>query len=130
MQRIGGIREERGQSMVETAIVLPILCIVLFAIVQFGFAFNNYLALTDAVRAGARKAAVSRHATDPVGVTVTQVRSSASDLNQTDLTISVTSPWTPGSDVTVTARYPYAINLMGIVVRSGQLSSTTTERVE
>lgn len=116
--------------MVEAAIVLPILCMVLFAIVQFGITFNNYLTLTDSVRAGARRAAVSREAGDPVGAAVASVRSSAQDLKQSDLTVSVTSSWAPGGDVTVTATYPYSINLMGIIVHSGQLSSSTTERVE
>jgi len=58
------------------------------------------------------------------------VRSSAADLNQSDLTVNVTSSWAPGGDVTVTAKYPYTINIMGIVVNSGELSSSTTERVE
>jgi Flp pilus assembly protein TadG len=116
--------------MVEFVIVLPILCLLLFGIVQFGIAFNHYLTLTDSVRAGARRAAVSREASDPVAAAVAQVRASASDLKQSDLTVSVTSSWAPGGDVTVTATYPYSINIMGLVVRSGQLSSSTTERVE
>jgi hypothetical protein len=32
--------------------------------------------------------------------------------------------------VTVTATYGYSINLLGVVVKSGRLSSKTTERVE
>ncbi|MGD0272653.1 MAG: TadE/TadG family type IV pilus assembly protein [Gaiellaceae bacterium] len=124
------IGAEQGQSMVEAAVVLPVLCMLLFAIVQFGITFNNYLTLTDSVRAGARRAAVSREASDPVGAAVSQVRSAASDLNQSNLNVTVTSSWTPGADVTVTAKYPYSISLMGIVIQSGQLSSSTTERVE
>jgi Flp pilus assembly protein TadG len=121
---------EEGQAMVEFVIVLPILCVLLFGIVQFGITFNHYLTLTDSVRAGARRAAVSREASDPVGAAVSEVRSSAADLNQSDLTVNVTSSWAPGGDVTVTAKYPYTINIMGIVVNSGELSSSTTERVE
>jgi hypothetical protein len=44
--------------------------------------------------------------------------------------VAVTSSWAPGEDVTVTATYPYSIDLLGLVVKSGFLSSTTTERVE
>ncbi len=58
------IRDERGQSMTEFAIVLPILVVLLFGIVQFGILFNNYVTLTDAVRAGARAAAVSRQSAE------------------------------------------------------------------
>ena len=124
------IGREHGQAMVEFVIVLPILCVLLFGIVQFGITFNHYLTLTDSVRAGARAAAVSREASDPVGAAVSRVRASASDLNQSDLAVNVTSSWTPGGDVTVTATYPYSINIMGVVVHSGRLSSSTTERVE
>ena len=127
--RDGGCREH-GQAMVEFVIVLPILCVLLFGIVQFGITFNHSLTLTDSVRAGARRAAVSREAGDPVGAAVAQVRASAADLKQSDLTVNVSSSWTPGSDVTVTAKYPYSINIMGVVVHAGQLSSSTTERVE
>ena len=57
------LHDERGQTMVEFAIVLPVLCLLLFGAIQFGILFNNYVTLTDAVRAGARKAAVSRQIT-------------------------------------------------------------------
>ena len=124
------ISSERGQTVTEFALVLPVLALILFAIIQFGIAFNNYLALTDATRAGARKGAVGRHGPDPQSATTTAVRSSASDLDQDDLMVSVSSSWRAGEDVTVTATYPYSISLLGVVVKSGRLTSTTTERVE
>jgi Flp pilus assembly protein TadG len=124
------ISDEQGQTMTEFAIVVPILCLVLFAIIQFGIVFNNYVTLTDATRAGARKAAVARRLSDPVGACLTAIRSSAKDLTQSDLSPSCSSTWQPGSDVSVTATYPYRISLLGMVVKSGRLSSTTTERVE
>ena len=46
--------------MVEFAMVLPILLMLVFGIIQFGITFNHSLTLTDAVRVGARQAAVSR----------------------------------------------------------------------
>ena len=116
--------------MVEFVLVLPVLLVVLFGIIQFGMAFNNYLALTDAVRAGARTAAVSRFSADPVADTTTRVKTSSGDLNSANVNVTVTSTWTHGSDVVVQATYPYSINLLGVVVASGQLTSATTERVE
>ncbi len=125
------VRSERGQSMVEFAVVLPVLALLLFGILQFGITFHHYLTLTDAVRQGARIAAVSRHESDPVKVTRDKVRASAVNLDQSKLVITVSSPtWKHGDDVTVTATYPYAINLLGVVVKSGRLTSTTRERVE
>jgi len=99
-------------------------------VVQFGIAFNNYVTLTDATRAGARKAAVGRQSVSPVSDCQTAIRSSAKDLKQSDLIPTCSSTWQPGADVTVTATYPYKISLLGFVAKTGRLSSTTTERVE
>lgn len=124
------IGNQRGQTMTEFALVMPILLFLLLGIIQFGIVFNNYVTLTDAVRAGARKGAVARRLPNPSGAVQTQVRTSATDLKQSDLSVTVTSTFAPGSDVTVTATYPYSISLLGLVVKSGSLHSTTTERVE
>jgi Flp pilus assembly protein TadG len=125
------IRSQQGQTMTEFALVLPVLALILFAVIQFGIVFNNYITLTDATRAGARKAAVSRQDANRNSDVVTAVRSSASGLTASKLSVPPpTSTWNSGDDVTVTASYPYSISLLGLVVKSGRLSSTTTERVE
>jgi Flp pilus assembly protein TadG len=129
------LRSEHGQGLVEFAIVLPFLCTLILALVQFGVLWNNYETLTDATRAGARVAAVSRTAADPIGATTQAVKDSGYGLNfsQAGASISVSpaTPWTTGSQVTVTANYPYSINLPIIgTVMSGTLTSTTKERIE
>src|SRR4051794_27130976 len=52
--------DEHGQSMVEVALIVPLLLTVLFAISQLGIVFNDWTQVPSAARAGARKAAVSR----------------------------------------------------------------------
>jgi Flp pilus assembly protein TadG len=119
--------------MTEFALVLPILALLLFGVIQFGITFNNYITLTDAVRAGARKGSVARHLTENREAAIKQtVYDAATDLKGQDLnvTVGVSPGWEQGADVTVTATYPYNINLLGVVVKKGQLTSTTTERVE
>jgi Flp pilus assembly protein TadG len=124
--------------MVEFALVLPLLLLLVLGIIQFGILFNNYVTLTDAVRAGARQAAVSRTLADPDTATKDRVKSSAAGLDDSKLEITVspydpiedTPTWAQGGDVTVEAKYPYAVNLFGFVVFSGKLESKTTERVE
>ena len=117
--------------MVEFALAMPVLCLVLFAIIQFGILFNDYLSLTDATRVGARKGAVSRTAANPAAVTETAVRNAASDLSAADLDVDViATAWTPGGEVTVEASYPYDVNVLGVVVASGLLKSSITERIE
>jgi Flp pilus assembly protein TadG len=125
-------RDERGQALAELAIVLPVLAGLLLGIIQFGIAFNHYLSLTDAVRAGARTAAVSRHlgASGAVDATKTAVKGATSDITLTDAQVTVNSTWTQGSQVTVTATYPYSISIFGVPVTAGNLTSTSKERVE
>ena len=130
MKKNAGTHNERGQTMVEFTLVLPVLLVVLFGIIQFGITFNNYVALTDAVRAGARTAAVSRLSTTPVADTTSRVKTASGDLNPAKVNVTVTSTWTHGDDVVVSATYPYSISLLGLVVASGNLTSKTTERVE
>jgi len=133
MRHIADSRSEKGQTMVEFAMVLPILCVLLFGVIQFGILFNNYITLTDAVRAGARKAVVSRALGAGGAVSAAQqaVQDSATDLDKSKLTpINVTSTWQRGDPVTVHAEYPYDISLLNWVIASGHLKSTTTERVE
>jgi Flp pilus assembly protein TadG len=124
------LRDEKGQTMVEFALALPVLLLIMFAVIQFGIVYNDYVTLTDATRAGARKAAVSRHESDPEGAAIAAVENSASGLDLADLDVAVSGSFEHGEDVTVEATYPYEIDLLGIVVASGDLSSETTERVE
>jgi Flp pilus assembly protein TadG len=131
-------RAQDGQALVEFALVLPLLLLFVLGIIQFGILFNNYVTLTDAVRAGARQAAVSRTVANPVAATESRIWGSAAGLDASDLTITVTphdpsdgsATWVQGGDVIVKATYPYAIDLFGVVVMSGELESETTERVE
>ena len=129
------LRNEDGQAAAEMALVLPLLAAILLAIAQFGIAFNNYITLTDATRAGARKAAVSRFIGDDGTSAEAAVRAAASNLKQTgpnslQVNADATNWNVPGSEVTVTATYPYSINILGWVVAGGTLTSTTKERLE
>jgi Flp pilus assembly protein TadG len=126
------LRRESGQALVEFTLLIPVLLFVLLAIAQFGGLYNHYVTITDATRAGARAAVVSRLAADPSGTAVQAVRDSAHELDQAQLTVTVSPspPWTSGQQITVTASYPYSLDLAGLVVKSGTLSSSTKERVE
>ncbi|MGE5691806.1 MAG: TadE/TadG family type IV pilus assembly protein [Pseudomonadota bacterium] len=132
MARRVSLRQQRGQSLVEFALVLPALMLILLAIVQFGIVFKQYITLTDAVREGARKAAVSRMRADRDSYVKNAVVTAGSDLGSSFRTsnVSVTSTWDPGSDVTVRAVFGFNIDVLGRVVKSGDMTSTATERVE
>src|SRR5262249_13156111 len=116
---------DRGQAMVEFALVLPLLMLILLGIVQVGIAFKNYIELTDDVRAAARVAAVSRNDPDHGATAQGQLEADGYEDVQVD-----GGTWEAGVTVTVTAKRHYDINLLGLVVKSGDMTSTTKERVE
>jgi Flp pilus assembly protein TadG len=51
-------RTQKGQSLVEFALVLPIFLVVVFAIVDFGMGLRGWITITNAAREGARVGAV------------------------------------------------------------------------
>jgi Flp pilus assembly protein TadG len=51
-------RHQRGQSLVEFAMVLPVMAVMLSAVLEFGFAMDANMALEAASRQGARVGAV------------------------------------------------------------------------
>jgi hypothetical protein len=89
------------------------------------------LTLTDAARAAARKGAVSRDAGRATDCQNAGYAAGGNLKNPgTDFKVTCSSSWAAGSDVTVTATYPYSISLLGWVVKSGSLTTTMKERVE
>jgi Flp pilus assembly protein TadG len=50
---------ERGGSAVEAVVVTPVVMLLIFAIIEMGFIFKDYLAVAGAVRAGSRVASAS-----------------------------------------------------------------------
>ena len=88
------LRNEKGASAVEFALVLPIFVSVIFAIFQFGIAFNNWIAITHAAREGARLAAVGQYDEQ-------RVRDSAPSVDIQSISVSGQGG-TVGSPVTVT----------------------------
>ncbi|HOL92418.1 MAG TPA: TadE/TadG family type IV pilus assembly protein [Clostridiales bacterium] len=98
-----------GQSLVETALVLPLLLLILMDIIDFGLLFNSYLVVSNASRDGARHAVT--------GDTDAQIRAavcsaaSTLDLTRLDITISPDEGEgrSTGDSVTVTVKFEYSM---------------------
>ena len=128
-------RSERGQAAVEFALVAPLLFALLLGILQAGIAFHNYITVTDAARAAARKAVTARVAGVTADDVTTAAQNAAGDLDPAKLGVALADPSDPtfsqaGSTLTVTVTYPYSINVLGWSVASGNLTSRMTERLE
>jgi len=59
------MKSERGQSLVEFALTLPMLLVVMFMVTEFGRALYQYNVLAQATREGARVAVVSAEGSAP-----------------------------------------------------------------
>src|SRR3972149_4234930 len=111
-------RAARGQSLVEFALVIPILLILVFGIIDFGMGLRSYISLTNATREGARFAAVGNPAgaypADCTGSTTTSVVGrfcvATEGLARADLQnvgVAYPSGENPGESVVVSAEYTY-----------------------
>lgn len=150
---------EKGQALVEFALVLPVLLLVVTGMLAFGIFLNNYLTLTDAVSTGARQLAISRgQATlpsgvvDPCALTVNAIKSAAPFLVPANLTFKFvlnTTTYTGTTcssasnstgaaanlvatkPATVTVTYPCTLAVYGInYAPSCTLTAQTTEIVQ
>ena len=147
------MRAEQGQSVVEFALVLPLLLLVVVGIFKFGVAFNHYLTLTDAVRSGARQLALERgqgagNPVFPCTDTRDRVLAAAGSLDPSQVTITIQVNYLPdpyvtppgsgtcaalsaSNPATVSASYPCELTILGIdFFPSCHLTASATERVE
>ena len=112
------VRGGRGQSLVEFALILPVLVILVLGIIDFGMGLRSYISLTNATREGARFAAVGNPAgaypIDCNGTTNTSVIGRVCvaleglDLNDLqNVAASFPNGQSPGESVVVSANFHY-----------------------
>lgn len=94
------IRGNRGQSVVEFALVLPLLLLILFGITEFGRAWMTVNILTSSAREGARLAIVTAPDVPTVVAKVNQV-CAAAGVTPTSITVDGPDPADPDRRVTV-----------------------------
>jgi Flp pilus assembly protein TadG len=95
------IHKNRGQSVIEFALVLPLLLLVLFGITEFGRAWMTVSVLTSAAREGCRLAVVTAPDVPAVTARVTDVCNSAG-VTPSSITITPPAASDPTRRVTVT----------------------------
>ena len=119
-------RRERGQALVEFALVLPIFLILVLGIVDFGWALRSWITVTNSAREGARMGAVGATCDD---IKQRAVDTSADLLTLSDVTVE-NCRGDPGTSVVVTVTYDYSfITPLGGLLTTftgGSLPSTIT----
>ncbi len=131
-------RRERGQSMVEFALLLPIFLVVIFIIVDFGVGISRWVILTNSTREGARLGAVGASTTD---ITDKVTSTSMGLLDPADVDVYYLdkdgngSPGDRGDSVVVESDYEYGLitplsAFLGLAFDSIDFHSCTDMRLE
>ena len=126
------LKDEKGQALVEFAIILPVLLLILLGIIEFGLMLNSYLTIQNASREGARLGIVGG-TTDEIKSNVVSV---SPNLNADDLSVTVSpddADRNSGDTLTVTVNYyyhttvPIISNILNNIVT---LKASTSMRIE
>ncbi|MED1468699.1 TadE/TadG family type IV pilus assembly protein [Bacillus salipaludis] len=124
------MKSEKGQSLVEFALVLPLLIILLFGIIDFGRILHVYLTIDQAGREAARAASIGKTKSEAEQVAIDAGKSIK--LTNPNGTVTV-STGSSGANATVTITYPitFLTPVIGSIVGSKlSLKDTTVMRVE
>jgi Flp pilus assembly protein TadG len=142
---VRAMRRDRGQSAVEFALCATVFFMIVFGLLKVAVIYGDYSALQHAARDGARKGSVTRgtgdaDATSVANAVTTAVRSSNALLDPTKMGITVTgldnkftpdgTLWQAHDRVQVTVTYPWKLDVMGLTVWSGTMSTTTAAIIE
>lgn len=96
-------KRQRGQGLVEFALVLPLFLILILATIDFGWALKAYITATNSAREGARVGAVGE--TSAV-ITAKTVSTSSGLLDSSNVTVTG-AQGNSGTSVTVDVSYNY-----------------------
>ena len=130
------LRSERGQALLETAFVLPIILLVSVGIFEFGRAYQTAQVITNAAREGARVAVLPNATPDDVRERVTtylkngQLASFNSVIIDVDQAASISIGSENATASTVTVHYPFEFmviqNVVSLVTSKSKLGDSLT----
>lgn len=100
------LKDEKGQAMVEFALILPIFLLILCGILDMGWMFYNQLNLNNVCRDGARYAVVNTaddKSTDAIEDHIENYADTLPFTNDVDIKLVYSTPVYPtAGDITVT----------------------------
>lgn len=122
-------KQERGQELVEYALILPIMMLILMSILDLGRAVYYYSAIHNSAREGARYGVINPE--DSAGIEAV-VRNKAVALNPTDLSVVIVLPDEDTVQVTVTYQFAVVTPIAGALLGENviTLGSRAAMRIE
>ncbi len=92
--RIPRLRGEKGSTLFEFALILPLLSMLLVGIILGGVTFYDYVTLAEAVAIGARSLATNAGTATPCTTATTALTNAATSLKTSAITVSISFPST------------------------------------
>jgi Flp pilus assembly protein TadG len=118
-------RDDRGQGMVEFALIVPVFLLIIVGLLDGALAVFNYSTVSNAARQGARVAIVDQD----VASIENAIEDAAVGLDLDQLTVSLTPCSDIGCEFVVDVEYDYQSFFLGNFF-SPTISSTVTMPVE
>jgi Flp pilus assembly protein TadG len=128
MRTITERSDQQGQAVIHMAIALPILLVLLLSIWQLSVVYGTWQSLRTAASSGARAGAAARHG-HHLAAARAAARAAAGDVALKRVTLTARKSHGTAT-YTATACSTYAVDLLGVVVTSGDLCRDATRRVE
>ncbi len=119
-------RNEKGQAMVETALVLPLFLLVVCGIIDFGWIFANQLMLNNSSRDGARYAVVRVDKADMTTLVTTHLKENITLIEPDDLNVTIVKEADGDISVTCQSDVKVLTPLTGIFINGQTISLTST----
>lgn len=122
---------KKGQSIVETALILPVIILLLMGMFEFSRIFGSYLLITYTGRESARMAAVGKSDTEIIDNI--HEKSGLLDLANLQITIDPSGVRKTGEEVAVKIKYKiiiYAPIIQDVLPNPFYVESNTYMRVE
>lgn len=152
-------QSERGGSLVEFALIVPMMMVLITGMYSLGMALSYYMILTNAASVGARAFAISPEVTvtngkttsaitDPCAYAIQMATQATPTINSNSITYTITYTPTGGKSVTYTtgtcnnlstnvgdfvqlkASYPYSLLLYGFKPATLNVQARSAEVVQ
>ncbi|HEY48216.1 MAG TPA: pilus assembly protein [Anaerolineae bacterium] len=107
---------ERGQELIELAILLPLLLVIAFGVLDLGRLYHAAITITNAAREGARYGTFfPEDASGIINATRAEAQASSIDLSTSVIQVSCPEGCGSGLSIRVTVSYNFHL-IMGLVL--------------
>lgn len=123
------MKSQKGQSLVEFALIVPLILLLLFGMFDIGRVLFSAVALEHAAREGARVASVGKTNAEVIA----SIRNATTGLDSNQVAVSIsTQARTSGENIEIHLSYP--VSMINPLLRTFQhsftISSKSVMRVE